>query len=245
MENRMISLSRDDSFQFACGPQVPCFNACCRDLNQVLTPYDILRLKTRLGLSSGEFLARYTVGHLGPQTGLPVICLKAVAEEDLRCPFVTEAGCRVYEDRPSSCRIYPLARAITRSRDSGAVTEHFALLREDHCRGCAQPRLQTVNAWVKDQALAPYNRFNDMLMEIIRLKNQLHPASLDFREQRLFRMSLYDLDDFRRYLADHGLPQVLARAEDPTAEWKADDAALLTLGHAWLQWALFGENQPL
>ena len=41
MENDMIPLARDDQFQFACGPEVPCFNACCRDLNQFLTPYDL------------------------------------------------------------------------------------------------------------------------------------------------------------------------------------------------------------
>ena len=50
----------DEVFRFACSPGVACFNACCRDLNQSLYPYDILRLKKRLKLPSGEFLERYT-----------------------------------------------------------------------------------------------------------------------------------------------------------------------------------------
>ena len=44
-----------DGFTFACHPEVPCFNQCCRRLNLVLTPYDVLRLKNHLGMSSEEF----------------------------------------------------------------------------------------------------------------------------------------------------------------------------------------------
>lgn len=241
MENDMIPLARDDQFQFACGPDVPCFNACCRDLNQFLTPYDIYRLKSRLELSSRAFLSRYTVTHLGPQTGLPVISLKAVPDEDLQCPFVSDAGCRVYEDRPSSCRTYPLARAITRSRETGEVTEHFALIREDHCSGCEQARTQTVKEWIEDQELDVFNQFNDMLMDVISMKNQYHPAPLDLREQRMFHMALYDLDDFRQHLQEHGLPDDPEVAEEGRIEILDDDVKLLEFGHRWIKQALFGK----
>lgn len=43
---KIIELSDDEPFYFDCQSRVPCFNACCRDLNQFLTPYDIDRLKT-------------------------------------------------------------------------------------------------------------------------------------------------------------------------------------------------------
>jgi len=241
MENDMIPLARDDQFQFACGPDVPCFNACCRDLNQFLTPYDIYRLKSRLQLSASEFLNRYTIEHLGPQTGLPVISLKAVPEDDLRCPFVSESGCQVYEDRPSSCRTYPLARAITRSRETGDVTEHFALIREDHCYGYGQARTQTVKEWIEDQELDLFNQFNDMLMEVISMKNQYHPAPLDLRKQRMFHMALYDLDGFRQHLQKHGMPEGFAMVETEQTEMMADDVKLLAFGHAWVKWALFGK----
>ncbi len=112
MDTDFIPLSMDDEFQFACSPEVPCFNQCCRDINQYLTPYDIFRLKNRLKKKSGDFLKKFTVEHIGPQTGLPIVSLKALPQEDLRCPFVAEEGCQVYEDRPASCRTYPLARAV-------------------------------------------------------------------------------------------------------------------------------------
>lgn len=241
MQSDLIPLSLEDRFRFACGPEVPCFNACCRDLNQCLTPYDILRLKQRLDLTAEQFLRRYTVTHIGPQTGLPVVSLKAVSAEDLRCPFVSDTGCQVYEDRPASCRTYPLARAVTRSRESGALTEYYALMREDHCCGRNQASTQTVKEWIEDQELDVYNRFNDMLMDIISLKNQLHPAPLDMREQRLFAMALYDVDGFRVHLRSHGLPPTLAMPAAEEAELMNDEAALLEFGHTWLKWALFEE----
>ena len=242
METDMIPLAREDRFQFACGPEVDCFNACCRDLNQFLTPYDICRLKNRLKLPSGEFLRRFTVEHIGPQTGLPVISLKAVPEDDLRCPFVANTGCQVYEDRPSSCRTYPLARAITRSRETGEMTEHFALMCEDHCRGRQQSHSQTVREWIEGQQLEEYNRFNDMLMEIISLKNQLHPAPLDLREQRMFHLALYDVDGFRQHLRKADFNEEHPLNREVQTVLGANDIDLLEFAHAWIKWALFGKG---
>jgi len=55
-----VRLSADSKFKFECHKGVKCFTKCCRDINIALTPYDIIRLKNRLQLSSDEFLAMYT-----------------------------------------------------------------------------------------------------------------------------------------------------------------------------------------
>ena len=54
-EEQIKELAEDEPFNFDCRCQVPCFNRCCRDLNQFLTPYDIIRLKNHLNLSSAFF----------------------------------------------------------------------------------------------------------------------------------------------------------------------------------------------
>ena len=66
MNDQLTALELDEAFRFACGPEVTCFNDCCRDLNQALTPYDTLRLKRSLGVPSGRFLAQFTRRHTGP-----------------------------------------------------------------------------------------------------------------------------------------------------------------------------------
>jgi Fe-S-cluster containining protein len=234
MEGDFVPLDPDVPFQFACGPQVPCFNQCCRDLNQVLSPYDIYRLKRRLKMTSSDFLARYGCEHTGPQTGLPVVSLKAQTGKEHLCPFVTGAGCQVYSDRPASCRIYPLARAVVWRGVRDRLDEHFALLREPHCRGFAQTKRQTARQWIVAQEAVEYNYFNDLLMTIISLKNRQRLGPLTLRERQCFRMALYDLDGFRAYLQSRA-----PASERPPVEVLDDDLALLRFGHHWLEQTLF------
>lgn len=244
MDTPLTLISPHQPFRFRCDADVPCFNECCRDLNQILTPYDLLRLKTHLGISSGELLDRYTLQHTGPETGLPVIVLRQEAADGFKCPFVGPQGCAVYENRPSSCRSYPVARIVRRSRGTGKFTEQFALIREPHCKGFQQDRSQTVLQWMEDQGLAPYNRMNDLMMDIIRLKNQRHPGPMSLREKHLFHLACYDLDGFREQVVEHGLLNTLSVAAHDIETALAEDERLLMLAFHWLRQALFGETDP-
>jgi hypothetical protein len=238
-----IELSPDDSFRFACHQKVACFNQCCADLVQFLTPYDILRLKTHLHLTSGEFLSRYTRRQTGGETGLVIVSLKTKSADDLRCPFVTPEGCGVYEDRPSSCRAYPLIRLASRSRDTGRIDERFFLIREDHCLGFDQDRTQTVRQWVDEQGLTEYNRINDRMMELISAKNRLAPGrSLTLAEANIFYTGCYDLDRFRKEICETGrLAEAGMAGIDLTAA-ETDDRALLDLALTWTGRMLFPER---
>ena len=235
MEPDITPIAPDETFRFACSHCVACFNECCRDLNQFLTPYDILRLKNHLGITSSRFLEKYTTQHTGPETGFPVLALKPVNAVELKCPFVTVPGCSVYADRPSSCRIYPLARALSRSRETGETIEHFAHLKESHCLGHEQRKTQTVREWIKRQGLAPYNEQNDRLLEIIALKNRLKPGPLDFTSGRMFHLALYDLDTFRRKIFEDALLSDFAVEKDLLAHARQDDTLLLQIGYAWIK----------
>jgi Fe-S-cluster containining protein len=239
MEDHMKLLERDDPFQFACSKKVPCFNECCRDLNQFLTPYDALRLKNGLQLSSGAFLKTYTRCLTGPETGLPVVSLKPETAPELRCPFVTADGCRVYADRPSSCRMYPLARLAKRSRETGQINEQFVLMQERHCCGFEQPQTQTVRQWLDAQEVEIYNQFNDLFLEIISLKNRLKPGPLDVRETHMFILALYDLDKFKTQIKDNHLLKDMDVPAETVERAMSDDTELLKLGHAWIKKALF------
>ena len=201
MADQTVLLLLDDTFRFSCSEAVPCFNKCCRDLNQFLTPYDILRLKNRLGIPSGLFLKKYTSEHTGPGSGLPIVSLKFDYASQYKCPFVTPSGCSVYEDRPSSCRTYPLARILTKSRETGNIAEQYMLLKEPHCLGFNCEQTQTVREWIESQGIAVYNEMNDLLMDIISLKNRLMPGgSIDDKSRRIFNMACYDLDTFRSHI---------------------------------------------
>ena len=241
MEPKLTPITSNDPFQFECSPDVPCFNECCRDLNQFLTPYDIVRLKNHLGLSSGEFLAQYTSQHIGPESGLPIVTLRPKAGPELICPFVSPQGCTVYANRPSSCRIYPLVRGLARSRQTGEINEQFMVLQEPHCLGFGASRKQTVKQWMQGQEIEIYNTINDQLMEIISLKNQLRPGPLDLKSRHLFYMALYDLDNFRTQIKANGLLDDADIDSASIEKAMKDDVELLKVGMRWVKEVLFDQ----
>ena len=240
MEPEILPLDPAAPFRFRCGPDVPCFNACCRDLVQLLTPLDVIRLKKHLAMTATVFLKRYTVTYPGPETGLPVVSLAPAPGTDRVCPFVSSQGCRVYPARPTSCRTYPVARAIRRCRQSGSLTEHFALIREPHCRGFDEAEVQTVPQWLSAQAASTDFAVTDRLMDIIQLKNRLRPGPLAPDEMTQCRMALYDMDRFREVInTDPVIGGNPIEAGQLNAA-QSDDLALLTLAMAWVRHYLFG-----
>ncbi len=234
-------LNLDDTFQFSCHRGISCFNDCCRDLNQFLTPYDILRLKKRLTLSSQQLLRRYTASHIGPRSGLPVVSLRMLDNKDLICPFVTPAGCTVYEDRPGSCRTYPLGRMAVNKPDQSACEEFYFVIEEDHCLGFKEPKQWTVRQWEDDQQLDVYNEMNDLIMGVLSLKNQSNRKTLSDRENRLFYMACYDQDRFRDYASENRLWEKSSPGRHAPESILEDDLALIKFAIEWIKGELFGQ----
>ena len=240
MTEDMIPVHPEDKMMFDCSSKNSCFNDCCRDLNQALTPYDVLRLKQCLGISSQVFLKTYTSRHFGPESGLPVIEFKPNPATGHACPFVTPEGCAVYADRPASCRMYPLARAIARSRQTGEITEYFARIEEPHCRGLGRQTGQTVKQWLKGQDVDRHNTENDKLMKLIALKNQILPGRLDGVQSDQFYMALYNIDEFRSRIVEKNLLDKFNLSEELLTKIRTDDDALLNFGIDWVKYMLFG-----
>jgi len=242
MNDEMLPVALDDPMQFSCSPDNPCFNQCCRDLNQALTPYDVLRMKNAVNLPSGQFLQKYTSRHTGPGSGLPVLTFKPNPATGHACPFVKDSGCSIYNDRPASCRLYPLARAIAKDRGTGKNVEYFALIEEEHCKGFGVQGNRTVAQWLKGQDVVDHNTENDKILELISLKNQIRPGKLEGAEEDIFYMALYDLDNFKLQIEEKGL---LASPDLPgeyVEKIVADDLSLLNLGIAWVKYQLFGKD---
>ena len=70
-------LTLEDKFQFRCHPGIACFNECCRNIDITIMPYDIVRLKQRLGVTSSEFVARYTLPYEMDHHGMVGLKMRA------------------------------------------------------------------------------------------------------------------------------------------------------------------------
>ena len=69
-------MTEDDSFTFGCDAGLDCFTNCCADVSIVLTPYDVMRMKNSLNISSGEFLEKYTIVGVTGDKQIPILLLK-------------------------------------------------------------------------------------------------------------------------------------------------------------------------
>jgi Fe-S-cluster containining protein len=232
----------DDSFTFTCSPEVTCFNQCCMDVNQFLYPYDIIRLKSHLCMTSTEFLDNHAIIYSGDTTGLPVVSFRTSPMNGHACPFVTEKGCGVYENRPASCRIFPLARAISRARSTGEISEHFALIKDPVCNGFKSGRSIRVRDWVIGQGLLEYNEANDRMIELVSLKQQIMPGPLSGTEKEKFILACYDVDRFRSAIDNDGLVKEDDIGKGRYLQIMANDKALLDFGMEWVAGEIFGRK---
>jgi Fe-S-cluster containining protein len=236
-------LSADDSFGFSCHPGVPCFNRCCRDVNIIMTPLDVLGLARRLGLHTRDFLETYTGNPLTKDLQLPMVILKMRNEDEKRCPFVGDEGCTVYEDRPWACRMYPLGMAIPPARAGVEPEPIFFVFEDDHCEGRLQSdRIEwTPDSWRRDQGVSERDEIEAGFREIVSHPWFIGGRQLDPKRMHMFYTACYDLDTFRTFVFDSTFLDRFELEDSFIEDIKTNDVALLQFAFRWLRFSLFGE----
>ena len=235
-------LTEDDTFKFACKPGINCFNKCCGDVNIFLTPYDILRLKNRLGISSQEFLQEYTITPIDENQNFPVVLLKMSDKPGKPCFFVEEGGCSVYEDRPWPCRMYPLGVASPKDDEEDLEKEFYFLMKEDDCEGFCEQQEWTIKGWKDDQGVDKYEEFGRLFKEVTLHNYFKRGMALTPRKMEMFHMVCYNIDAFRNFLYNSSFFERFNIDPERQEKMKTDDEELLKFGFDWLKFALFGED---
>jgi len=233
-------MSEDDSFVFRCDSSMQCFNHCCHDVTIVLTPYDIFRIKQVLHMDSSDFLKEYTLSPFAKDQKIPAVILK-MDPQTKKCPFVTEAGCSIYANRPWACRMYPLGLA---EPDKPTLTDRgfYFLLHEDLCQGHAAGRVLKVRDWIAEQGIEEYDMMGTSFKELM-----LHPSWNDDKfltpqQIEMFYIACYDLDRFRRFIFESRFFQLFDVHEDRVEAMRNDDLELLDFAMQWLKFSLFHEQ---
>lgn len=240
-----------DNLRFACHRSVSCWNHCCHDTQITLTPRDVARLATRLGLRPGEFTARYARAVVHEPSDMPVVQLtvRETADGTVRpCVFLDPAqGCTVYEDRPDACRYYPLGLATVKMKGHERPEDFYFLVKEPHCRGHEEPREQTVDAFRATQQVdgedARNRGWTHILMKLASWKSVGGPGgkATDERVRRMFLMVSTDPDAFRRFVLGSSFLEKYSVDPEVRADLERDDELLTLLGLDWLRAVLFNE----
>ena len=144
-----VGMTRATPFSYACGR----CSRCCYHKGIALNPYEVLRLARHWGLSTTEFIQRYTDA-AGTQLR---------QRTDGACVFLTAQGCSVHADRPLVCRIYPLGRHISPEDE-----ETFSEL-EPHPETEGKYGIKgTVGDYLEAQGAGPYLKAADLYLNLFR-----------------------------------------------------------------------------
>lgn len=228
-------MSSGSRFGFTCHPALACFNRCCRRPTVILKPYDLIRLRRRLGISSTDFLERFTVRLLEEQSRLPLVLLDIAGAEGGGCPFLEAGGCGVYEDRPGACRLFPVIQGSSLEEDG--VRDAYFVKSLDFCQGFGAGEEWTLSRWQADQGLEVYERLNRGWVDIMVTAGARRPA-MDSRSQALFSLAAYDLDKFRRFVFNPPLLELFEIPGEVAAALRESDEALLQFGYSYLKMVL-------
>ncbi len=237
-------LGLDDTFNFGCHSGVSCFNRCCNDVNIFLSPYDVLRLKNRLGMSSSDFLDKYAILPVQKEMSTPVVVLRMKDDETKSCQFLTEEGCSVYSDRPWPCRMYPLGMAAQKDRPDGWGGDRFYfLLQEEVCKGFGEEGKWTVRQWLDNQGIDEYDRWGDGYKELtLHEFFEKEDAALSPERMHMLFTACYDLDKFRAFVFESTLLERFEIDDEFIDGMRGDDEELLRFAYHWLLFSVFGEN---
>ncbi|MBN2321351.1 MAG: YkgJ family cysteine cluster protein [Acidobacteria bacterium] len=232
-------LELPDTFQFSCRKELSCFGSCCRNRVLTLTPYDVLRLKNNLRMHSDDFLTRHTEYSLDPATGFPLISIKLGSAPEKLCPFLISEGCSVYEDRPTVCRLFPLARVSGFEQDSKSHDEFFYALSTPGCLGRMEERMLTVGQWLSEQGMDPYRAANDSMLHLLFHPGRSRDRALNEKQLQKILVSLYNLDVFREFVLKTNFMDAYSIDTQTQSRIENDDQELLRLGFSFLRTDLF------
>jgi Fe-S-cluster containining protein len=233
-------LGPEEILRFDCRRSFDCFTRCCRDITIFLTPYDIIRLKNALQLSSGEFLSRYTMTMIA-DSGLPVVALKMQPDDEKSCPFVNRTGCRIYPDRPWACRLYPLQPESTKITEK-AGKAYYSVIDVPFCRGLEADRAVKLADWIEEQGIPYYLEMEAPFKKVVASDRLTQATITNKKIQEMIYMACYDLDRFRRFVLESTFLERFEVDPQEVEIIKTEDPALYRLALRWLEYGLLAQH---
>ena len=245
---KLKPITPEGIFSFACHPGVSCFNKCCHEIDVILTPVDILKMKTALNIRSDEFLKKYTTLQTLKDTGIPLVKLLMRENSNGACIFLDGSkGCSIYQNRPQVCRSYPLGLGTLDPRHEKLQTEGQSpearfMIQEDMCKGHLEPKTWTLKKWMEDQGTIAMEKGNKPWMEIVAKLKAMKINDKQNHEISLFIMASYDLDTFWKFVFESSFLERFEVDINTIKSIHSEQESLLKFGMEWLLFALFNEG---
>ncbi|MDL2269332.1 YkgJ family cysteine cluster protein [Desulfosarcina sp. OttesenSCG-928-A07] len=239
-------LKDTDTFQFRCHEGLSCFNQCCRNLNLFLYPYDVIRLARCLEMNADAFLDTHVDVVMRPGNYFPDVLLRMADNPERTCPFLTPSGCRVYPDRPDTCRTFPVEHGILMG-NSPTQTQRLSFFRPpDFCRGADETQTWTLSAWAKDQDAVMYNQMTAKWAGVksLFLKNPWGHSGMEGQKGKMAFMAAYNVDRFREFVFQSSFLKRCRIKKELATKLRTSDRDLMLFGFEWIRFFIWAIPSP-
>lgn len=231
-----------DTFAFRCHAGIGCFNLCCRNLNLFLYPYDVVRLKKSLNMGSDEFLDCHVDVVLRKGNYFPDVLLRMADNAERTCPFLSAAGCRVYVDRPDTCRTFPVEQGVLHGPGKKQGERVCFFRPPDFCLGQNEDREWTLASWAEDQDAKLHNKMTLEWSQVKALfhRNPWRNEGPDGRGAKMAFMAAYNVDRFREFVYQSSFLKRYKVKSALLKKMQTDDLAMLRFGFDWIKLFTWG-----
>jgi len=239
-------LEDGEVFSFRCHDGLECFTRCCRNLNLFLYPYDVLRLKNRLNISSEKFLDAYVDIVMRESNFFPDVLLRMAENKERTCPFLNESGCTVYPDRPDTCRTFPLEQGIIFHGPKEKAADIYFFKPPDFCLGQHESQEWTIETWAEDQRAVTYHEMTAKWAEV---KGLFHVDPWGAEgpygpKAKMAFMATYNPDSFRDFVFNSTFLKRYKVKKEVLRKIEADDTQLMKFGFSWIKFFIWGIKVP-
>lgn len=151
-QNDIEFIGIDDSFGFKCQQ---CGQCCINRGDIIINPFDVYNGAKYLGISTTEFLTKYTNIQLGGHSKIPIVLLASNKNNGF-CPLlkfdIKDGGkfkCMIHPAKPGACANHPIGVAWSKNVKTGEVEESY--IKVSQCQNSISDEMHTVREWTQAQ----------------------------------------------------------------------------------------------
>lgn len=172
-----VIVDENDTFGFTCQQ---CGRCCMHRGDIILNPFDIYNGAKYLGITTQEFMDKYTNVTLGANSKIPMVVLSSASNG--YCPLlkldVKDGGkfkCTINPAKPGACSNHPIGVAYAKNIKTGEKKLQY--IKVDQCPNSKSDEMHVVKDWVK-----PYTDH----MDEINKAHELQHLVTDYVNTRTF-----------------------------------------------------------
>jgi Fe-S-cluster containining protein len=202
----------------------------------------VLQLRQGLGISADTFLAEYVDVVMRKGNFFPDVLLRMSDKEDRACIFSDVSGCRVYKDRPYTCRTFPVEYGLQYHTES-RKPELIGFFRPPaFCLGRQETHDWTLQTWSGDQGALKHQQMSRKWSEVKHLfqKDPWGREGPHGNRAKMAFMTSYNMDAFRVFVFESSLLKRYKIKADLLKKIQRDDVELMLFGFDWIKLFVWG-----